>query len=82
MRRGRDLLLTLLHYIPVRKAMDIDVIEERSSYAGKRLRLPAAARKVRVYGSGEELAQADDGIFLLPAVKGRLLLEVPGFFRG
>ncbi len=81
-RRGKDLLLTLLHYIPVRKAMEIDVIEERSTFAGETLRLSGATDKtrVRVFGSGEELKRTDDGSFALPFVKGRLLLEVPGWF--
>ena len=39
-RRGDDLILTLLHYIPTRKAQEIDLIEERSSFAGETLRLP------------------------------------------
>ena len=81
-RRGDDLLLTLLHYIPVRKALDIDMIEERSSFAGENLRLPANAAEVRVFGTGETLVRAADGTFVLPtAARGRLLLEVPGFFR-
>ncbi len=80
-RRGDDLLLTLLHYIPVRKALDIDMIEERSSFAGEVLRLPKAAREVRVFGTDTNLAPAIDGGFELPAkARGRLLLEVPGFF--
>ncbi len=80
-RRGADLLLTLLHYIPVRKAMDIDMIEERSSFAGEVLRLPPAAREVRVFGTGELILRNGDGAFDLPVrARGRLLLEVPGFF--
>ena len=79
-RRGDDLLLTLLHYIPVRKALDIDVIEERSSFGGETLRLPAQAAEVRQFGSNEPLAREGDGSFVLPTTKGRLLLEVPQFF--
>ncbi len=84
-RRGDDLLLTLLHYIPTRKALDIDMIEERSSFAGELLRLPPAAKNVCVFNldgssSTGELPRAADGTFILPAVKGRLLLAVPGFF--
>ena len=78
-RRGSDLILTLLHYVPVRKALDIDVIEERMSFAGEVLRLPQTAESVRVF-SGEALTHAADGGWLLPAVKGRLLLEAPGYF--
>lgn len=79
-RRGADLILTLLHYIPVRKALSIDMIEERSSFAGEALRLPPSAREVKVFGSGEILRQNPDGTFALPAVKGRLLLEITAFF--
>lgn len=81
-RRGKDLILTLLHYIPIRKALNIDMVEERSSFAGERLRLPPSAKEVRVFGTGEKLVQDTDGAFLLPFAKGRLLLEVPGFFQG
>lgn len=81
-RRGKDLLLTLLHYIPVRKAMDIDIIEERSTYAGETLRLQGADEStvVREFGTGEALVRTEEGGFALPAKKGRLLLEVPGYF--
>ncbi len=80
-RRGQDLILTLLHYIPVRKALNIDMIEERSSFAGEVLKLPPAAKKVTLYGTGEELAMAQDGGWLPPEnARGRLLLEVPGYF--
>src|SRR5690606_22280091 len=80
-RRKRDLLITLLHYVPVRKALDIDVCEERMSFAGEVLRLPATVKDVRVFGGGEKLVASEDGAgWLLPAVKGRLLLEVPGYF--
>jgi len=79
-RRARDLILTLLHYIPTRKALDIDMIEERSSFAGESLCLPPAAKTVRIFGSDKVLPQAGDGTFALPVAKGRLLLEIPDFF--
>lgn len=79
-RKGKNLLLTLLHYIPVRKALDIDVIDERGSYAGEAIALPAKVKRVRVFGEKKDLAQDEEGKFLLPPVKGRLLLEVPNFF--
>jgi hypothetical protein len=79
-RRGDDLILTLLHYIPIRKALNIDMIEERSSFAGEILRLPASAREVRDYISGEILPKTSEGDFILPPARGRLLLEIPGFF--
>jgi putative glycosyl hydrolase-like family 6 (GHL6) protein len=80
-RRGRNLLLTLLHYAPVRKALEIDVCEERLSFAGEHLNLPPTARTVRVFDTGESLPANSAGSFMLPLSKGRLLLEVPNFFR-
>ncbi|MFH1497138.1 MAG: alpha-L-fucosidase [Verrucomicrobiota bacterium] len=83
-RRQRDLLVTLLHYVPVRKALETDVCEERMSFAGEILRLPKAVKQVRIFGTGEMLVPADDtgAAFTLPVAKGRLLLEVPGYFAG
>ncbi len=78
-RRQDDLILTLLHYVPVRKSLELDIIEERSGFAGERLQLPPHATRVRVF-NGPALERADDDMFLLPFAKGRLLLEVPGFF--
>ncbi len=80
-RRGTDLILTLLHYIPLRKALDIDVIEERMNFAGQVLHLPSAAKQVRVFGQNEPLPVASSGGYQLPISPGRLLLEVPGFFK-
>lgn len=79
-RRGSDLIVTLLHYVPLRKALELDVLEERMSLAGEFLVLPPAANEVRIFGTGEPLPRASGGAFVLPPVKGRLLLEVPGFF--
>ena len=79
-RRDTDLIMTLLHYIPLRKALDIDVIEERMNFAGQILHLPPAAKQVRVFGQGEPLSMAPGGGYHLPTSPGRLLLEVPGFF--
>ena len=78
-RAGNDLRLTLLHYIPLRKALDVDIVEERMSFAGQTLRLPPAAKSVKIFGTGEMLPRSGDG-FSLPIANGRLLLEVPGFF--
>lgn len=78
-RRGSDLLLTLLHYIPVRNSLEIDLIEERSGFAGENLKLPMTIGSARLF-QGPELARNNDGTFLLPPAKGRLLIEVPGFF--
>ena len=79
-RRGADLILTLLHYISCRKALAIDVIDERMNFAGLTLRLPPAAIEAREFGSGRALTRTSDGGFELPISPGRLLLEVPGFF--
>ena len=79
-RRGTDLLLTLLHYIPSRTAMSMDVIEERSTFAGECLHLPQQARSVRVY-NGPSLEHDVHGAFMLPLAKGRLLLEVHNYFQ-
>lgn len=77
-RRGNDLIVTLLHYIPVRKALKIDMIEERSSFAGEILRVRGAAA-ARIF-RGPELKALAPGEFELPLAKGRLLVEVPGYF--
>ncbi len=79
-RRGKDLLLTLLHYIPIRKAMEIDVIDERSSFGGETLRIKKGASKVCCFDTGDELPSNADSEFLLPMSKGRLLLKVPEYF--
>ena len=79
-RRGADLILTLLHYVPTRKSLEISTIEEPGSFGGEILRMPAKAKEVRLHG-GKPLPREAAGGFLLPTVKGRLLLEVPNFFR-
>ncbi|MGB8352501.1 MAG: hypothetical protein WCD79_01300, partial [Chthoniobacteraceae bacterium] len=79
-RRNDDLILTLLHYIPVRKSLDVDIIEDRSSFAGELLHLPPEVKEVRISGTNELLLKKGKGIFALPAAKGRLLLEVRNFF--
>lgn len=80
-RRGNTLLLTLLHYIPIRKAMDIDIIEERHSFAGEVLKLRTKKGTPRVFG-GSALVKSEEGGYVLPSVKGRLLIEVEGYFNG
>ncbi len=81
MRRGRDLLLTLLHYIPVRKALDIDVIDERGSFAGERLRLAGNPETIHDEETGQELSRNDANEFLLPVHKGRIRLRIPHYFQ-
>ena len=82
-RRGDDLILTLLHYVPLRKALEGDVLEEAMSFAGERLRfaerLTEAVRTVRQY-QGDGLPGGLSEGYELPPVKGRLLLESPGYF--
>ena len=81
-RREDDLIITLLNYQPVRKALEVDVIEEASSFAGETLLirdLPPNAQP-RLFG-GAPLERGQEG-FELPAVKGRLLIEVPEYFGG
>jgi hypothetical protein len=80
LRKGDDLLLTLLHYIPVRKALDIDVIDEASSFAAQRLHLDGNPPEVIVFGDDTRLQPDADGAFPLPARNGRLLLQVPNYF--
>ncbi len=79
-RRGEDILLTLLHYIPTHKALDIDMIEERSSFGGESLRLPQKVQEVIDFETKIPLQKNADGSFALPLKKGRLLLEIPRFF--
>ena len=78
-RRGDDLILTLLHYIPMRKALEIDVIEEASSFAGERLRLPERAEEARIF-NGPALERVADGAFLLACGEGAAVDRGAGVF--
>jgi len=78
-RKGDDLLVTLLHYVPVRKALRIDVIAERMNLAGEQLRCDPAIKQVIDVTSGEPLHCIAPGCFELRG-KGRLLLRIPGYF--
>lgn len=80
-RRGNDLILTLLHYVPTRKALTIDMIEERGSFAGETLRFSKPVATVRTFPEGRKLESLDGLSFELPMTKGRLLVEVPDYFR-
>ncbi len=82
MRAGRDLRLTLLHYLPERKASNADIVSERLGFGGQILRMPEHVKEVRIYGTDTALERSPDGGFALPVSEGRLLLEVPGFFKG
>ena len=77
-RRDDDLLVTLLHYVPVRKALNIDVIAERMSFADEMLTFDRPVKEV-LTDSGESLHKLSEGLFALSG-RGRLLLRVPNFF--
>lgn len=81
LRKGNDLLLTLLHYIPMRKALDIDVIDEPSTFAGQRLHIAGNPQEIKVFGQTESLQPEADGSFILPDIRGRILLTVPGYYK-
>jgi Hypothetical glycosyl hydrolase 6 len=67
-KRKNDLIITLLNYVPVRKSLDIDLV------------LPARAKEVFCITTGKKLLKNRKGNFDLPALKGRLLLEVKNYF--
>jgi len=62
------------------KEVESDMIEERSFFGGEILRFKKQASCVRRKDTGEELPSHSDGGFCLPMTKGRLLLDVPGYF--
>ena len=77
-RRGDDLIVTLLHYVPLRKAIEKDVLEEPMSFAGQRLNVKNA-HTFRQFG-GDTLSGGEEG-YDLPHMSGRLLLESPDYFK-
>ncbi len=82
LRKGEDLHLTLLHYIPYRKSEDCEVIEAAQSFAGQELKLDRSASKW-VWVQGEnmtELKPNGDGAVALPLHDGRLCLRVEQYF--
>jgi hypothetical protein len=50
------------------------VLEEASSFAGETLRIPAVTR-AKIF-EGPELESLEPGVFVLPASRGRLMIEV------
>ena len=78
-RQENDLHVTLLHYVPVRKALKIDVISERMSFADEALTFDRDVSEVINEETGESLSKSIDGSFTLSG-RGRLLLCVPGYF--
>lgn len=81
LRAGNDLRLTLLHYLPERRALEAEVVAERLGFGGQTLRFPREVGVVRVFGEEEILPRTAEGGFGLPVREGRLLLEVLGYFR-
>lgn len=79
-RQNHDLLVTLLHYVPVRKALNIDVIAERMGFADDVLKFDRKVNEVINTETGERLTKSSDGSFALKG-RGRLLLRVPEFFN-
>ena len=78
-RQNNDLHVTLLHYVPVRKALNIDVIAERMGFSDEVLTFDRDVREVINTETGQPLPQSADGQFELKG-RGRLLLRVPKFF--
>lgn len=81
-RRGRSLLLTLLHYIPQRKSLDIDIVDAALPLGGYSLSFSRSVDELRVFGADSPLEKSGPGVWTLPTAYGRILLEAPGFFRG
>lgn len=79
-RRNNDLIITLLHYIPIRKSLDIDVIEQGQTFAGETIVLPPKVKSLFCVSTSKTLTLNKDGAFELPMIKGRLLLEARGYF--
>jgi hypothetical protein len=79
-KKGTSLLVTLLNYIPVRKALDIDVIEAGQSFGGELLNVSSKVATVKCVTNGKLLPKAKAGQFVLPNIKGRVLLEIPNYF--
>lgn len=76
MQKGSETLVTLLHYIPVRKALEIDVIEDRQGFAGMVLKLEQPASSVKDWQTGEALESISPTEWRLPTKAGRLLLQI------
>ena len=75
--KGR-MTLHILHYIPVRKCTDMDVIEERTKTYGLEIRIasPYPLLSVRLVPEGTLLAVSEDGKFTVPEVDGYQIVEL------
>jgi hypothetical protein len=80
-RKGDDLLITLLHYLPVRKAVDCEVIESRLAFDRQLLRIDRAVDALEVFPDGTKLAKDSGGSYTLPPADGRILLCAKNYFR-
>ncbi len=78
-RRGDDLLLTLLRYLPVRKAMEIDIIDEALPFDGEELSFNRPLETLVRYPDDQPMTSNAAGAFALTG-RGRLLLTAPGYF--
>jgi hypothetical protein len=79
LQRGKDLHLTLLHYLPERKGDGADIVAERLGFGGQTLRLPAHVSELVLEPEGRSIS-LEAGHYQLPCEEGRLLLRIPGFF--
>ncbi len=64
----------------MRKCIDIDVIDEPSTFSGEVLRIAGNPALARLWPDGRILNRREDGTFELPSSKGRLLIEIPDYF--
>ncbi|MFA9392134.1 MAG: alpha-amylase family protein [Prolixibacteraceae bacterium] len=75
-KKGNKVIVTLLRYLPVRKSIDIDIIDEALTFAGEILSFSQTVKSVKLYPDGAQLKNLGNRQFELPSQKGRLLLEV------
>jgi hypothetical protein len=84
LRRGKDAVVSLLHYIPVRKCTSIDIIDQRHPLTGLTWKIVSEKKpQIEVFGSGEELpVEKVEDVWetTLPQAQGRLLLTVKNIF--
>ena len=69
----------LLSYIPVRKSVAIDIIEERTPVRDISLRfnLPGRIRRAVLVPEGRELPLGRDNTVTIPLIDGYAILELP-----
>ena len=79
-RRGRDLLVIILHYLPLHEVDRSDTAAVSLSLAGHALRVLKKTRGARLFPSGAALKRGRGGAYALPGVSGRALIEIPEYF--